>query len=68
MLSYVKRPINRIRTDENKVPNFFGQKSNLLQPGQAVVAVFRMKNLNSLSDNKPNPSSQNTVILGRSFE
>ena len=43
-----------------------------LQPGQAVVAIFRMRNLNSLSDNKqvclvPNPNNQSSVILGRSF-
>ena len=43
-----------------------------LQPGQAVVAIFRMRNLNSLSDSKqvclvPNPNSQSSVILGRSF-
>ena len=43
-----------------------------LQPGQAVVAISRMRNLNSLSDSKqvclvPNPNSQSSVILGRSF-
>ena len=68
---YVKKPINRIITDENKVPIFFDKKVKL-QPGQAVVAIFRMRNLNSLSDSKqvclvPNPNSQNSVILGRSF-
>ena len=36
------------------------------------MAIFRMKNLNSLSDSKqvclvPNPNSQSSVILGRSF-
>ena len=39
---------------------------------QAVMAIFRMRNLNSLSDSKqdclvPNPNSQSSVILGRSF-
>ena len=68
---YVKRPINRIITDENKVPVFLNRKVKL-QPGQAVVAIFRMRNLNSLSDSKqvclvPNPNSQSSVILGRSF-
>ena len=43
-----------------------------LQPEQAVVAMFRMRNLISLSDSKqvclvPNPNSQSSVILGRSF-
>ena len=37
-----------------------------------MVAIFRMRNLNSLSDIKqvclvPNPNSQSSVILGRSF-
>ena len=37
-----------------------------------MVAIFRMRNLNSLSDGKqvclvPNPNSQSSVILGRSF-
>ena len=37
-----------------------------------MVANFRMRNLNSLSDSKqvclvPNPNSQSSVILGRSF-
>ena len=68
---YVKRPINRIITDENKVPVFLDRKVKL-QPGQAVVAIFRMRNLNSLSDSKqvclvPNPNSQRPVILVRSF-
>ena len=56
---YVKRPINRIITDENKVPIFLDRKVKL-QP--AVVAIFRMRNLSSLSDSKqvclvPNPNS-----------
>ena len=68
---YVKRPINRIITDENKVPIFLDRKVKL-QPGQAVVAIFRMRNLNSLSYSTqvclvPNPNSQSSVILGRSF-
>ena len=48
---YVKKPINRIITRENKVPIFLDRKVKI-QPGQAVVAIFRMKNLNSLSDSK----------------
>ena len=68
---YVKKPINRIITDENKVPNFLDRKVKL-QPGQAVMAIFRMRNLNSLSDSKqvclvPNPNTQSSLILGRSF-
>ena len=41
---YVKKPINRITTDENKVPIVLDRKVKL-QPGQAVVAIFRMRNL-----------------------
>ena len=68
---YVKKPVNRIITDENKVPIFLDRKVKL-QQGQALVAIFRLRNLNSLSDSKqvclvPNPNSQSSVILGRSF-
>ena len=38
---YVKKPINRIKTDENKVLIFLDRKEKL-QPGQTVVAIFRM--------------------------
>ena len=38
---YVKKPIIRIITDENKVPIFSDRKVKL-QPGQVVVAIFRM--------------------------
>ena len=68
---YVKKPINRIITDKNKVPIFLDRKVRL-HPGQAVVAIFRMRKLSSLSDSKqvclvPNPNNQNSVILGGSF-
>ena len=42
----VKKPVNRIITDENKLPIFLDRKIKL-QPGQPIVAVFRMRNLNS---------------------
>ena len=50
---------------------FFGQKTKL-QPGQAVVTIFRVRKLNSLCDSKQiclvtNPNSQSSVVLGRSF-
>ena len=68
---YVKKPVNWIITNENKIPIFLDRQVKL-QPELAVVAIFRMKNLNSLSDSKqvccvPNPNSQSSVILGRSF-
>ena len=67
---YLKKQANRIITDENKVPFFYRKVK--LQPGQTVIAIFGIKNLNSLSDSKqvclvPNPNSQNSVIFGRSF-
>ena len=43
---YVKKPVNRIIADENKVPIFLDRKLKL-QPEQAVVAIFRMSSLNS---------------------
>ena len=48
---YVKRPVNRILTDEKNLPTFLDRKVKL-KPGQTVVALFRMKNLYSLSDSK----------------
>ena len=44
---YVKKPVNRITTDENKVPTLLDRKVKL-QPGQAVVAIIRTRILNSL--------------------
>ena len=49
--NYVKKRNGRIITDENKVPIFLDKKVKL-QPGQAVIAIFRKRNLNSLSDKK----------------
>ena len=68
---YAKEPVDRIITDENKVPIFLDRKFKL-QPGQAIVAIFRMRNLNSLSECKqvclvPKPNSQSSEISGRSF-
>ena len=59
---YVKKPINRIKRDENKVPIFLDRNVKLL-PRQAVIEFLRIKNLNSLRDSKkvclvPNPNSQ----------
>ena len=52
---------------KKKIAIFLDRKVKL-QPGQAVVANFRMRNLSSLSDRKqvclvPNPNSQSSVIL-----
>ena len=48
---YVKRPINRIKRIKIRSQFFLDGKVKL-QPGQAVVAIFRMRKLNSLSDSK----------------
>ena len=53
------------------MPIFLDRKVKL-QPGQAVLVIFRMRILNSLSDSKqvclvPNQNSQSSVILYRSF-
>ena len=48
---YIKRSVSRIITDENKVPIFLVRKVKL-QPGQALVAIFRMRNSNSVKDSK----------------
>ena len=63
---YGKKPIIRIRTVEIKVPIFLDRNVKL-QMGQAVIAIFVMKNLISLSDSKQvclvtNPNSQSSVI------
>ena len=62
---YVKKPINRIITDEIKVPIFLDRKVKL-QQGQAVVAIFRTRNLNSLSDTKQVISDFRPELLGNS--
>ena len=68
---YEKRPLNRILINQAKVPIFLDRKVRL-KPNQAVVATFRMRNLNELSNNRqvclvPNPNSKSSAILGRSF-
>ena len=68
---YVKKPINRVILDENNITIFL-DRTVKIQPGQAVVAIFRMRNLNLLSDSKQvclvkNPNSQRSVFLGWSF-
>ena len=68
---YEKKPINKILTDQTKVPIFLDRKFRL-KPHQAVVASFRMRNLNELSNDRqvclvPNPNGKSSAILGRSF-
>ena len=68
---YEKKPLNRILSNQAKVPTFRDRKVRL-KPNQAVVATFRMRILNELSNDRqvclvPNPNSKSSAILGRSF-
>ena len=68
---YGKKPLNKILINQAKVPIFLLRKVRL-KPNQAVVATFRMRNLNELCNNRqvclvPNPNSKSSAILGRSF-
>ena len=68
---YEKKPLNKILINQAKVPIFLDQKVRL-KPNQAVVATFRMRNLNELSNDRqvclvPNPNSKSSAIVGRSF-
>ena len=69
--NYEKRPLNKILINQAKVPIFLDRKVRL-KTNQAVVATFRMRNLNELSNDRqvglvPNPNSKSSAILGRSF-
>ena len=60
---YEKKTLNKILINQAEVR---------LKPNQAVVATFRMRNLNELSNNRqvrlaPNPISKSSAILCRSF-
>ena len=61
---YEKKPLE-------KKPIFLDRKVRL-KPNQAVVATFRMRNLNELRNDRqvclvPNPNNKSSAILGRSF-
>ena len=62
---YEKRPLNKILINQAKVPIFLDRKFRL-KPNQAVVATFRMRNLNELSNDRqvclvPNPNSKSSA-------
>ena len=68
---YEKKRTNQILINQAKVPIFLDRKVRL-KSNQAVIATFRMTNLNELSNNRqvclvPNPNSKSSAILGRSF-
>ena len=59
---YEKKPLNKILINQAKVPIFLDRKVRL-KPNQAVVATFRMRNLDELSNDRqvclvPNPNSK----------
>ena len=68
---YEKKPLNKILINQAKVPIFLDRKVRL-KSNQAVVAMFTMRNLNEISNDKqvclvPNPNNKSSAILGRSF-
>ena len=68
---FENKPINEILINRAKVPIFQDRKIRL-KPHQAVIATFRMRNLNELSNDRqvclvPNPNSKSSAVLGRSF-
>ena len=68
---YGKKPLNNILINQAEMPISLNRK-NRLKPNQAVVATFRMRNLNELSNDRqvclvPNPNSKSSANLGRSF-
>ena len=68
---YEKGPINKILINQAKVPIFLDRKVRL-KPNQAVIATFRLRNLDELSIDRqvclvPNPNSKSSAILGRCF-
>ena len=68
---YEKKPLNKILINQAKVPIFLDRKVRL-KPNQAVVATFRTRNLNELSNDRqvclvPNPNIKSSAFLGRSF-
>ena len=46
-----KGPLNKILINQAKVPIFLDRKVRL-KPNKAVVATFRMRNLNELSNDR----------------
>ena len=68
---YAIKPVNLIMANENKAPVFLSRRVSL-KANEAAIVSLRMKNYNELSDNKqvcivPNPISQSSAVLGRSF-
>ena len=66
-----KKPIKKILINQAKLPIFLDGKVRL-KPHQAVIAIFRMRNLNQSSNNRqvclvPNPNSISSAILGICF-
>ena len=68
---YEKKPVNKILINQAEAPVFLDRKVTL-KPIQAVIAKFRMRNLNALTNNGqlflvPNPKCKSSAVFGRSF-
>ena len=68
---YEKKFVHKIFINQAKEPIFLNRKLRL-KPNPVVVATFKLRNLNELSNHTqvclvPNPNSKSSAILGRSF-
>ena len=68
---YEKKPLKKILINQAKVPIFLDRKVRLKR-NQALIATFRMRNLNELSNDiqvclVPNANSKSSAIFVRSF-
>ena len=66
-----KKPVKKILINPAEAPVFLDRKVTL-KPNQAVIAKFRIRNLNALTNNGqlllvPNPKCKSSDIFGRSF-
>ena len=65
------KPVKKVLINQAKVQIFLHLKVRL-KPNQAIKATFRIRNLTELSNNRqvclvPNPNSESSPVLGRSF-
>ena len=63
---YEKKPLNKILIDQAKVPIFLDRKVRR-KPNQAVVATFRIRNLNELSNDRQVCLVQIQTVRARLF-
>ena len=68
---YEKKSIKKLLINKAKVPTFLDRKVDV-KPNQAVIATFRIRNLNEICNDRLvclvlNPKSKSSAIFGRSF-